>query len=381
MKSSGNNSGKKNSGKKNGKKVNLFLVFLIAWLVIVTGLIAWFLLRFNDFAGKYEEQYQASLPYHTAEQVTQHFNDGDVDYILSNMTEKPVFTCFEDETVVRKYVTELISGKNFIYSETENYREDAPEYYVKTADGLIVAKFNLAEDKTADLPYGFKAWQENTLEFYTAAAYSFDVSAPETYKVYVNGIELSEANSTCALTESELNQYVDPYASIPGTVRYTGEGLYVKPVVTAVDFRGNACECTYDENTDTYQVEFIKEFDEYDELSELAISFASTFANYISQDAGDYALDKYFPKGSQSLSYIKRNSARQYFTSHGSVSIHNEEVRDCIVFSDNVVYMEAYVEQYMQMYWGSDEPEVLPTDVHLYFVKIDGKWLIGGIQY
>ena len=43
--------------------------------------------------------------------------------------------------------------------------------------------------------------------------------------------------------------------------------------------------------------------------------------------------------------------------------------------------MEAYVEQYMQMYWGSDEPEVLPTDVHLYFVKIDGKWLIGGIQY
>ncbi len=381
MKSSGNNSGKKNSGKKNGKKVNLFLVFLIAWLVIVTGLIAWFLLRFNDFAGKYEEQYQASLPYHTAEQVTQHFNDGDVDYILSNMTEKPVFTCFEDETVVRKYVTELISGKNFIYSETENYREDAPEYYVKTADGLIVAKFNLAEDKTADLPYGFKAWQENTLEFYTAAAYSFDVSAPETYKVYVNGIELSEANSTCALTESELNQYVDPYASIPGTVRYTCEGLYVKPVVTAVDFRGNACECTYDENTDTYQVGFIKEFDEYDELSELAISFASTFANYISQDAGDYALDKYFPKGSQSLSYIKRNSARQYFTSHGSVSIHNEEVRDCIVFSDNVVYMEAYVEQYMQMYWGSDEPEVLPTDVHLYFVKIDGKWLIGGIQY
>ena len=200
MKSSGNNSGKKNSGKKNGKKVNLFLVFLIAWLVIVTGLIAWFLLRFNDFAGKYEEQYQASLPYHTAEQVTQHFNDGDVDYILSNMTEMPVFTCFEDATVVRIYITELISGKSFIYSETENYREDSPEYYVKTADGLIVAKFNLAEDKTADLPYGFKAWQENTLEFYTAEAYSFDVSAPETYKVYVNGIEQSEANSTCALT-------------------------------------------------------------------------------------------------------------------------------------------------------------------------------------
>ena len=43
--------------------------------------------------------------------------------------------------------------------------------------------------------------------------------------------------------------------------------------------------------------------------------------------------------------------------------------------------MEVYVEQWMEMYWGADEPEVLPTDAHVYFVKIDGKWLVGGIQY
>lgn len=381
MKSSGNKS-EKNNGKKDGKKkVNLFLVFLISWLVIVTGLIAWFLIRFNDFAGKYEEQYQASLPYHVAEQVTQHFTDGDVDYILNSMASKPAVSGFEDESVLRDYVTSLIKGKSFVYTETENYREDSPEYYVKTSDGLVVAKFGLAEDKSANLPYGFKAWQENTLEFYTAATCGFDVYAPETYKVYVNGIELNESNSSMELIESDLNQYVEPYATIPGTVRYKGEGLYVKPVVTAVDFRGDTCQLEYNEDLDVYTADFLTEFDEYDELSELAISFASTFANYISQDAGEYALDKYFPKGSQALSYIKRNSSRQLFTSHGKVSIHNEEIRDCVVYSDNVVYMEVYVEQYMEMYWGSDEPEVLPTDAHVFFVKIDGKWLIGGIKY
>ena len=117
------------------------------------------------------------------------------------------------------------------------------------------------------------------------------------------------------------------------------------------------------------------------DLAEYAISFTSTFANYISQDAGDRALDKYFPSGSQTLSYIKRNSSRDLYTRHGSVSINNEEIKDCIVFSDDVVYMEVYVEQWMEMYWGSDEPEVLPTDAHVYFVKIDGKWYVGGIQY
>ena len=370
-----------NASEKKVKKLDFFLVFLICWLVVVTGFIAWFLIRFNDFAGNYEEQYQSSLPFHTAELITEHFNNTDVDYILANMSEKPQVTEFEDETVVRDYVRSLIEGKSFIYSETEHFREDAPEYYIKTDDGLIVARAALAEDKSIERPYGFKSWQENTLDFYTAAVYGFNVTAPETYKVFVNGIELNESNSEYELTESELNQYVDPYATIPGTVSYSGKGLYNRPVVTAVDYLGNECECVYDENTDTYTVGFIKEFDGYEELSEYAISFASTFANYISQDAGANALDKYFPSGSKALSYIKRNSSRQLYTSHGSVSIHNGEIKDCVVFSDDVVYMEVYVEQYMQMYWGSDEPEVIPTDAHVYFVRINDKWLVGGIQY
>ena len=53
----------------------------------------------------------------------------------------------------------------------------------------------------------------------------------------------------------------------------------------------------------------------------------------------------------------------------------------CIVYSDEVVYMEIYVEQWMEMYWGSDEPEVIPTDAHVYFVYINDRWLVGGIQY
>lgn len=367
--------------KKNGKKLNFFLVFLICWLVVVTGFVAWFLLRFNDFAASYEQQYQDSLPYHTADIITQRFNEHDVEYIVRWMAQKPAVTGFEDETVIEEYVSSLIEGKSFIYSETEAFREDAPEYYIKTSDGLIVARAVLEEDKTQIRPYGFKAWRESNIEFYTAASCGFNVTAPETYKVYVNGIELNESNSTCVVTESELNQYVDPYATIPDSVNYQGTGLYVKPVVTAVDYLGNACDCVYDEATDTYTVSFVKDFEDYDDLADFAISFTSTFANYISQDAGDYALDKYFPSGSQTLKYIKRNSSRDLYTRHGSVSINNEEIRDCVVFSDDVVYMEVYVEQWMEMYWGSDEPEVLPTDAHIYFVRIDGKWYVGGIQY
>ena len=239
MRSSDKGADKSVSNGNNGKsKLNFFLVFLICWLVVVTGFIAWFLLRFNDFAAAYEAQYQASLPYHTAEDITRHFNDHDVDYILENMTSKTNVTAFEDPSVVREYVEDLIDGKTFEYVESDGSREDEPEYYIKTSDGLLVARFELREDKSESLPYGFKAWQKESLEFYTAAAYNVNVSAPETYKVFVNGVELTEANLSGEIVPSELTQYVEPYAEIPGTANYQVKGLYMKPEVTAEDYLG-----------------------------------------------------------------------------------------------------------------------------------------------
>ncbi len=381
MKSSGNGE-KSNTNQKNGKsKINFFLVFLISWIVLVTAFIAWFLLRFNNFAAAYESEYEDSLPYHTAEAITQKFNDHDVDFIVSSMTSKPVVTAFESENVVTEYVESMISGKTFVYVETDSSREDEPEYYIKTDDGILVARVELQEDKSVSLPYGFKAWKQESLEFFTAASYNVDVSAPETYTVYINGVEVTDTYLDGEIVPSELTQYVDPYAVIPGTANYLVKGLYKRPTVTAVDYLGNECECVYDSQNDKYIVGFIKDFEGREELEEFAISFTSTFANYISQDAGNYALDKYFPSGSSALSYIKRNSSRELYTRHGAVSIHNEEIKDVIVYSDEVVYMEIYVEQWMEMYWGSDEPEVIPTDAHVYFVYINDRWLVGGIQY
>jgi hypothetical protein len=381
MKSSGNGD-KTNTNQKNGKsKINFFLVFLISWLVIVTAFIAWFLLRFNSFAAVYESEYEASLPYHTAEAITQKFNDQDVDYIVASMTSKPAVTAFEDENVVHEYVASLINGHHFDYIETDSSREDEPEYYIKTEDGILVARIELKEDKTVSLPYGFKAWEQESLEFFTAASFEVDITAPETYTVYINGVQVTDMYLDGEIVPSELTQYVDPYAVIPGTAKYLVKGLYKRPTVTAVDYLGNECECVYDSQNDKYVVGFIKDFEGREELEEFAIDFTSTFANYISQDAGNYALDKYFPSGSAALSYIKRNSSRELYTRHGAVSIHNEEIKDVIVYSEDVVYMEIYVEQWMEMYWGSDEPEVIPTDAHVYFVNIDGKWLVGGIQY
>ena len=97
----------------------------------------------------------------------------------------------------------------------------------------------------------------------------------------------------------------------------------------------------------------------------------------------DFVPESGNPRNSEG-SFLPVSDSRLMFA---YTSFSGEAARDytpaniCIVYSDEVVYMEVYVEQWMQMYWGSDEPEVIPTDAHVYFVKIDGKWYVGGIQY
>ena len=63
------------------------------------------------------------------------------------------------------------------------------------------------------------------------------------------------------------------------------------------------------------------------------------------------------------------------------VDFKNVEVRDFISYTDDMYYCEVYLEQWMQMNRGSSEPEVVPTDGRFYFVKVNGKWKISGIEY
>ena len=78
---------------------------------------------------------------------------------------------------------------------------------------------------------------------------------------------------------------------------------------------------------------------------------------------------------------IKRNSAREWYTRHGKVDIKNEQIKDFVCYTKDIVYVEAYVEQHMEMFWGSKEREVVKTTAHLYLCRIDGNWKVAGIRY
>ena len=207
------------------------------------------------------------------------------------------------------------------------------------------------------------------------------ITAAETSTVYVNGIELDDYYVASELTYPSDISYVEPYNTMPGTHTYYIADLYAEPEVEVHDLFGNTLPVSYDEARDIYETGYTNEHPERAELEELAINFTSTFANVISKDASLDSLRPYFAPNSVTFDAVSRNTALQFFTTHGAVTINNQEIRDFITYSEDVVYIECYIEQWMQMGWGGSEPEVVPTDARIYFVRIDGEWKVASMRF
>lgn len=368
--------------EKKPVKISKFTKGLIIWLIAFTVIMAGGLIWFNGFLAEYERIYQESLPYHIADNMIDLFAKQDTDTIWNLVKGKITLTEFENDDSVKKYIKSVISNREFTYKQTEEYSENAPEYYI-IGNKEIVAKLKLAEDENKKYPYGFKAWKTSDLEFYTSADHKFKITMPEGYKLSVNGVEVPVLYRTEQGIEPEENKYLKPHAQLPSMCVYEATGLYGEPVVKVTDSEGKDVKVDQDKATGEYKVLIRTECSERDkkEIEKFGINFTKDFANFISQDAGNYALDKYFPKNSKTLRDIKRNSSREWFTRHGKVDIKNEQVKDFICYTKDIVYVEVYVEQHMEMFWGSKEREVVKTTAHLYLARINGSWKVAGIRY
>ncbi|MBR4542928.1 MAG: hypothetical protein IKO53_01820 [Lachnospiraceae bacterium] len=358
----------------------IFFVFLFIWSAALVAAIVYGLNYFYNFTIDYEKAYQDSRPVLSMGDILAHFENADIDYIYENMAEKPQVNEFETEADLKEYMGSLLEGKTISFNEASGYSEDTPNYTI-TADGYAVADIKLRKSSTEEREYHFPVWEMTELNFYTAPTESFSVEAPENYTILVNGIPLSSDYCVQSGIESEENKYVAPYGRIPDLADYYGEGFYKQPTVTAQDASGTEVAAVYDEADGRYEVGFSSDSPEREELEERAIKLAVTFANFISGDTSIDNLSPYFPSGSEDLAMIKRNSSNEFFASHSNVVIQNEEIKDFVCYSEDVCYVEAYIEQSMHVYGAAQNPVILPTDGHFYFVKMDGVWKVAGIKY
>ncbi|HRV50569.1 MAG: hypothetical protein GXZ12_04080 [Clostridiaceae bacterium] len=368
--------------RKASKKISIsvFTIILPIWLILITVFICWFYGKANSYMVHYEEVYQLSLPEHVAEEVFAHFKDYDINYILDNMAETsvPRISGFESEDSVITYIRNMLEGKELTYQPSNNFSDSMPTYVVE-ADGFVVAEFTLCKDLQNPREFGFASWQLKEINYYTEPFETVNITAPTNFNVYVNGILLDDTYVCSDEVQPADASYVQDYATIPGNHDFYVADLYLEPEVRITDMYDEEVTVTYDESTDFYYAGYSDQHPERDELEAFAIDYTSTFANVISRDEQLTSLLPFFPANSELYDSISRNTSLLFFDPHSDTTIDNEEILDFITYSEDVVYIEVYLEQNMTM--GYNDIEVVPTTARLYCVRIDGEWKVVSMRF
>lgn len=182
----------------------------------------------------------------------------------------------------------------------------------------------------------------------------------------------------------EYSEYADieTKVEIPALYRYEFEVPKDAMITVKDSFTQNVeLTSTTDENgTVIYNCGFVSKTDNYDTIKNLAFEAIKKYALFCANDAQASELAPYFPAGSEYLQVISSLDNSWYMKHSGLPTYSEETVLDYMGYSDSLVYIEISMKQtILSSITGTYVETVIEHPV--WFVKLDGEWKIGAIEF
>lgn len=213
------------------------------------------------------------------------------------------------------------------------------------------------------------------------------VRVPADVRVFADGRELTEeyilqsgikAEGTFDFLyelESRFKEYegLAEKLPIPTYKEYYIDFTYSE--LTATDGFGKPYELKFDGE---YYIGdgFASDESNISECTSLAINMANALAMYLTRDLPFSAVTPYLLKDSE---YGKLLSLYDHcLQSHTTPTLGKQQILNYIGYSDNLVYVDVYLEQYM-MSRGVDL--VNKIEYPMWLIKVEGKWYVAGIDF
>jgi len=364
------------SEMKPVRKSHPFLVFCVIWFFFLILAAVLFLGKFHQYLISYEAEYQASLPEHAADDAVEIISSGNMLAVHYMQTEKPEISEFETEENLCNYMASLVEGKTIAWAKTDEYTEEAPDYYI-TADEYIVARLTLEKSKTEERPYKLPCWDTSLFEFYTEAQHSVRVSCPTSMKVTINGHEID--NKYCYKNDpSKGGEYFGDEIELPHVRTYLVKDLYEKATVEAFLPDNTKIKPEYNSTRGMYVVPFTVSEEVKTEMLDFMQKAATTYIHYVANDASQAQAAAYFKSGTNYLQMVEYGTSRQYYPWHRIQSEECEVVEFC-PYDDDHFYCQMDIHQVLLLYGTTETP--VDTECRYYCVRTADGFKVCGLEY
>lgn len=320
------------------KKANIrYAVFLLVYVLVVLGVVAFFLTKLWGFAKEYE----ASRPANTMNAYVQDLNDNLWnDQVAQTIAEMPHEVQTDEECA--QTVKQLLS-EGIIYVRTASTGgSDTINYALRCGD-RVIGKVTLVEDssKANEVKYGMLPWVVSQEEFDFSGLYSsVEVTVPKSYTVTLNGVALgSEYIIQDDIQFELLKDYYSSYPSLPVMVTYRFE--HVIGTLEPVIYNSNGNEVQIDQSGGEQQFLNNCSQDELEKLTDFTERFAERYQTYTSGIGGDAAtaykrLSPYIMSGSDLDSRMKAAQDGLDWAHTSDLSIEYTVLNSAVSFGDGV---------------------------------------------
>lgn len=338
------------------------IVLIVFALLLVIGVV---------FVSRWLRQYESAQPKYAAEAVyDKYFKNFNPDTYVDVCNSSSVF---EEKEDLVKYLTDVTSGQEIQYMKVSSSDKNTIKYIVKAGDTKF-ASFALTVDDEADGK--FTQYKAGNFELFTSSKTRVTVEAPEKYKVFLNGKEVSDEY----IKEKDIKG--ESCDHMPEGVRgiyynkYVISGLLAPPEITAKSPDGKSADVK-DENG-TYRVATVNDEELQREYKDWILEACKKYAVYMQYDStvavmGFGQIKGYFDPNSELYEDI-RTVENMFVIEYSSYDFDNEKTSEFIKYDDNTFSCRVSFTHILHRNGAEDYKDYL--DLTLYLRNVDGKFLI-----
>lgn len=328
--------------KDKNKKFSAFWAFYIVLVIVL------FIASFAaiSYLKKCIDEYEAALPdkymdyLTTTDEGIKEFDS----FVLNASNDLVKNTKFEDSSLYADEISGLLSGGNLSYEANKAvFDANNPEYIVDLNGNKMVVGIQATNQVTKLKLLAISDWELSYVEL-PHEYDSYKVIAPSTYKVMVNGVELTD-DEVLEKTNFDVLEAAAELIDVPCAVEYEIKDLGYKPEIKIVDAANNEVASSWiDDNTVKNDVDFISTDDV--DLNSLPLDVVQIAKNwsmfYMNELSGAYGgMDKvraYLVPDSFLDQRAYEYGSRGFYeavTSHTLASIVNTKVSNYTKYNDD----------------------------------------------
>lgn len=371
----GSHNGKKKRRKKRKRKSKLFRNLLLGYIAVLIILAVLAVLDVNKTMVEMRDNDPEIM-------VREHLQSLSDEEIAGLFQSNPKY---EDPGIALANIRDYVSG-----GELTIKKSGKNEYEVYRGDmKLFQATLNTLDTKSKYLILNYDLLEFQSLQPATEGElYHYEITAPSSYQITVNGRDIGEPVSS---VPQDGFADVKNYVTLPSTNTYVLDHLTKEPDIRVTD-NGTDVSFTMAEKIDL--AEDFKQSHTFTTMEEAgidfdALGFAEKWDLFMTDDLpgdthGYHQLSPFFIQDTamQKKAYQWATDIDITLTSTHTLNdppLTNQRISDIIVYDENTVSYEAYIEKVMHITrTGEEKLEKFASTIYL--VKYDGEWKVANIR-